>query len=81
MSSAPGPWDEEQDPTATDLAEIEREMPLIEAEIALLDAEIATIDRPVTELDRRRIRRAQVRVLAELLRLREAAAIDGPEAA
>jgi hypothetical protein len=45
------------EPSAADLAAIEREMPLIEAEIDLVDAEIrmATVDRP-SELDWRRLR-------------------------
>jgi hypothetical protein len=53
-------------PTAADLADIEREWPLIEAEMELLDAEITalTAGGRVSELDRRRVRRAQRRVLA-----------------
>jgi hypothetical protein len=53
-------------PSAQDLAAIEREWPLIESELALLDAEIAyiTAGPAASALDRRRIRRAQRRVLA-----------------
>ncbi|TDU87603.1 hypothetical protein EV138_1127 [Kribbella voronezhensis] len=52
-------------PSAQDLASIEREWPLIEAELALLDAEIAyiTAGPAASALDRRRVRRAQRRVL------------------
>jgi hypothetical protein len=53
-------------PSAQDLAAIEREWPLIESELALLDAEISyiTAGPAVSALDRRRVRRAQRRVLA-----------------
>jgi hypothetical protein len=56
----------DEEPTTADLADIEREWPLIEAELALLDAEIAALVAGgwATELDRRRVRRAQRRVLA-----------------
>ena len=56
---------EDREPTATELAAIEREWPLIEAELMLLDAEIAHIvaEERVFELDRRRVRRAERRVL------------------
>ncbi|WP_405101492.1 DUF6284 family protein [Micromonospora sp. NBC_01412] len=54
-------------PTAADMAEIERELPLIEAEVLLLDAQIIvlTSDAGPTELDWQRVRRAQRRVLRE----------------
>jgi hypothetical protein len=54
-------------PTAEDLAAIEREWPLIEAELALLDAEIrelTAVGGP-SPLDRRRVRRAEKRVMRE----------------
>jgi hypothetical protein len=52
-------------PSAADLAAIEREWPLIAAEIDLLDAEIALLNAAGSggSLDRRRVRRAQRRVL------------------
>lgn len=52
------------EPTATELAAIEREMPVILADVDLLDAHIITLDRTPTELDERRIRRARRRALA-----------------
>ncbi|MGH3342278.1 MAG: DUF6284 family protein [Carbonactinosporaceae bacterium] len=54
-----------EDPTASELAEIEREWPLIAAELDLLDAEIAALsaERRVSTLDRRRVRRAEHRVM------------------
>jgi hypothetical protein len=53
-----------QGPTATDLAAIEREMPLIDAGIDLVDAEIRvlTADGGPSQLDWRRLRRAEARV-------------------
>lgn len=66
-----GPTPADLEPSAEDLAAIEREMPLIEAEIAVLDAEIAILsaeDGP-SPLDWRRLRRAQRRVLHELVTL------------
>lgn len=53
-------------PSAVELAEIEQEWPLIAAELELLDAEISyvTAGPAVSVLDRRRVRRAQRRVLA-----------------
>jgi Family of unknown function (DUF6284) len=53
------------EPTAADLAAIEREWPLIAAELALLDAEIATLVAGVgvSALERRRVRRAEARVM------------------
>lgn len=55
-----------EEPTPADLAAIEQEWPLIAAELELLDAEISyiTAGPAVSVLDRRRIRRAQRRVLA-----------------
>lgn len=55
-----------EEPTAADLVAIEREWPLIEAERDLLDAEIAclTASPSPSALDRRRVRRAERRVLA-----------------
>ncbi|MGW7684874.1 DUF6284 family protein [Kribbella sp. NPDC054772] len=53
------------EPTASELAAIEQEMPLIEAELDLLNAEIAYINASpsASVLDTRRVRRAQRRVL------------------
>lgn len=52
-------------PTFAELAEVEREWPLIAAELDLLDAEIAVLSAEgrVSALDRRRVRRAERRVL------------------
>lgn len=52
-------------PSAAELAEIECEWPLIAAELDLLDAEIAVLSAEgcVSALDRRRVRRAERRVL------------------
>ncbi|AOP46058.1 DUF6284 family protein [Streptomyces lydicus] len=50
---------------ATEWAAIVAETPLIEAEVELLDVQIALMDRVPSELDRRRLRRAEARVLAE----------------
>ena len=60
------------EPTSAHLAAIEREQRLLEAEIALVDAEIRflTADAP-TQLDWRRLRRAQNRVLREMVALAE----------
>jgi hypothetical protein len=57
-------------PTATDLAAIETEWPLIEAEMDLVAAEIRvlTVARP-SDLDWRRLRRAEARVMREVLAL------------
>lgn len=53
-------------PSAADLAAIEDEWPLIAAELDLLDAEIAAVmsDGSASAMDRRRVRRAERRVLA-----------------
>ena len=60
------PWDE-REPSAADLASIERERPLIEAELAVVEAEIvlAVTADGGSETDRRRLRRAERRVLRE----------------
>ena len=54
-----------EDPTPADLAAIDNEWPLIAAELDLLDAEIAFINAgpQASVLDRRRVRRAERRVL------------------
>jgi hypothetical protein len=56
---------EQREPTATELAAIDHEMPLIEAELAVVTAEIGIIRAGyrASELDWRRLRRAQHRVL------------------
>jgi hypothetical protein len=61
----PLPSVEDDEPTPAELAGIEREWPLLAADLELLDAEIAFINagQNASELDRRRIRRAQHRVL------------------
>jgi hypothetical protein len=53
----------DREPTARELAAIEREWPLIEAELALLDAQIAILaaEGRVSSLDWRRLRRAERR--------------------
>ena len=55
----------ETEPTAADLAAIEREWPLIEAELGELDAQIMILNAAggPTALDWRRLRRARRRVL------------------
>jgi cob(I)alamin adenosyltransferase len=54
-----------QEPSAADLAGIEREWPLIAAELDLLDAQIAFINASpyASALETRRVRRAERRVL------------------
>lgn len=54
-----------QEPSAADLAGIEQEWPLIAAELDLLDAQIDFINAGpyASVLDRRRVRRAERRVL------------------
>ena len=56
---------EGEEPTAADLAAIEAEWPLIQAELDQLDAEIAELTAGpfMSELGRRRVRRAERRVL------------------
>jgi hypothetical protein len=63
----------DDEPTPQDLAAIDREWPLIEAELALLDAEITALysDGGPSPLDRRRIRRAEQRVMREATALGE----------
>ena len=65
MSIIPGARQIGEEPTAAELAEIEREWPLIAAELDLLDAEIAVLSAEgrVSKLARRRVRRAERRVL------------------
>lgn len=72
----------EHEPNASDLAEIEQELPLIEAEVLLLDAQIVvmTCDGP-TELDWQRLRRAQRRALREARALLAARASSERQAA
>ncbi|SCL12852.1 DUF6284 family protein [Micromonospora inyonensis] len=59
--------EEFREPSTTDLAAIEQEMPLIEAEVMLLDAQITLLfsDAAPSEVDWQRLRRAQRRVLRE----------------
>jgi hypothetical protein len=62
-----------EEPTPAHLDAIEREQRLLEAELALVDAEIlffAAESKP-TQLDYRRLRRAQNRVLREMVALLE----------
>ncbi|ADB34572.1 hypothetical protein Kfla_5566 [Kribbella flavida DSM 17836] len=56
----------DEEPSAADLAGIELEWPLIAAELDLLDAQIAyhNAGPSPSVLDRRRVRRAERRVLA-----------------
>ena len=69
------------EPTAADLAAIEREQPLITAEIGMLDAEIGILtaaDRGgPTALDWRRLRRANRRVIRAALDLAAGDVLDG----
>lgn len=59
--------DQLADPGSEDLAAIEAEWPLIAAELELVNAEVAALAAPsaVCELARRRVRRAEARVLVE----------------
>ena len=61
--------DLDQEPTAADLAAIEREWPLIEAELALTDIQVHLwcVQGKASELDRHRLRRAEQRVIRETL--------------
>jgi hypothetical protein len=56
---------DDREPTAAGLAAIEREWPLIAAELDLVDAEVTALcaGERLSELDRRRLRRAEHRVL------------------
>ncbi|MEU3603683.1 DUF6284 family protein [Streptomyces sp. NPDC006798] len=65
------------EPSAAELDEIEREMPLILAEVDELDVRIAVLDRTPTELDARRIRRARRRVLEARRQMANAPAASG----
>lgn len=69
----------DNEPSATDLAEIEQESPLIEAEVLLLDAQIVVLtgDAGPTELDWQQLRRAQRRVLREARALLAVRSADG----
>ncbi|MEV4758945.1 DUF6284 family protein [Micromonospora sp. NPDC049559] len=73
MQATPTPGPMDADPTAEDLAAIEREWPLIEAELALLDAEIIALnaEHGPSLLDRRRIRQAERVVIREAAALAE----------
>lgn len=71
----------DREPTDADLNAIEREMPLIQAEVALLDVEVALLDRPLTGVDVKRLRRAERRVLDEIIRWLASRAAAGSEAA
>ncbi|WP_058047158.1 DUF6284 family protein [Streptomyces roseifaciens] len=71
----------DREPTDADLNAIEREMPLIQAEVALLDVEVALLDRPLTGVDVKRLRRAERRVLVEIIRWLASRAAAGSEAA
>ncbi|WP_433211000.1 DUF6284 family protein [Dactylosporangium sp. CS-047395] len=68
------------EPTDAELAAIDRESDLIEAEVALVDAEIRLLvaEPGPSVLDWHRVRRAEARVMRELLKL--AAAGIRPEA-
>lgn len=75
-----------EEPNAAELAEIEQEWPLIAAELDLLDAEITclTLGHLACALDRRRVRRAERRVLAVKRQLAtgdEPTNVDGNEVA
>ena len=75
MAPEHGLYDEE--PSAAELADIEREWPLIDAELAVLDVQIRALSAAggPSPLDWRRLRRAERRVLAA--RLRPAAGTAG----
>jgi hypothetical protein len=64
---------EGEEPTAAELAAIDAEWPLIAAELDLLDAEVAALSAGpnMSEIDRRRVRRAEHRVLAVTRRLQD----------
>ncbi|AKA03601.1 hypothetical protein SAZ_14915 [Streptomyces noursei ZPM] len=61
--------DPDREPTAAELDAIAAETPFIDAEVELLNEQIALLDRTPTELDRRRVRRAEDKVLAAWLAL------------
>ncbi|MFV2021593.1 DUF6284 family protein [Micromonospora sp. LOL_023] len=77
MQAPPVPDPTEVGPTAADLVAIEREWPLIEAELALLDAEITALyaEGGPSLLDRRRVRRAEQRVMREAAALGDVQAV------
>lgn len=68
-----------EEPTPADLAAIEAEWPLIAAELDLLDAQITHLSAgpSMSDIDRRRVRRAEHRVLAVTRRLQ---LLDGARA-
>jgi Family of unknown function (DUF6284) len=68
------------EPTAAELAQIEREWPLIAAEVAVVEAEIlALCAKPgPSELDWQRLRRARRRVLREAAELYGRPAVPAP---
>ncbi|MFF1818610.1 DUF6284 family protein [Kribbella sp. NPDC058245] len=70
----------DDEPSAADLVAIELEWPLIAAELDLLDAQITQLSTGpnMSDIDRRRVRRAEHRVLAVTRRLRD---LDGTRAA
>ncbi|MFG1818804.1 DUF6284 family protein [Kribbella sp. NPDC049174] len=67
-----------QEPSAADLAGIESEWPLIAAELDLLDAQIACVNAGpyASVLDRRRVRRAERRVLVVRRELADCEAVE-----
>ena len=71
---------EQLDPTAADLAAIEREWPLIAAELALLDAQVRLLscegDR-ASRLEWRRLRRAEQQVLRAAAAVAAVADVSG----
>ena len=71
-----------REPSAADLATIEAEWPLIAAELAVVDAEaaIAAAGDVVTELERRRLRRANRRVLSAAALLASGVRLGGEAA-
>lgn len=69
--------DPDRGPTGAELAALAAETPLIDAEVELLDVRIALLDRVPSEFDRRRLRRAQARVLAERAALANQARAGG----
>lgn len=66
----PMSWDD-QEPSAAELAAIEREWPLIDADLSLLDAEIRVLSAHggPSPLDWRRLRRAERQVIAAHARM------------
>jgi hypothetical protein len=68
----------DQEPTASELRDIENEWPLIAAELAVVDAEVAALQTGTEfcELDRRRLRRAQAQLTRQIAA--DAARCGGP---